>query len=87
MVAAAEADLITDQTGYPGAKKAAPLLTTKLHTGVLRLPATSLPAADIADDLFIAVSTVHSRTKSIYAKLNVHRCLDAVDRAKELDLI
>jgi LuxR family maltose regulon positive regulatory protein len=61
---------------------------TKLHVPQ-RYCAFQQPAcaADIADELFIAVSTVHSHTKSIYAKLNVHRRLDAVDQAKELELI
>jgi LuxR family maltose regulon positive regulatory protein len=54
---------------------------------VLRLLATSLSSTDIARELTIAVSTVRSHTKSIYSKLNVHRRLDAVERAKELELI
>jgi LuxR family maltose regulon positive regulatory protein len=54
---------------------------------VLRLLATSLSSADIAQELTVAVSTVRSHTKSIYSKLNVHRRLDAVERAKELQLI
>ncbi len=54
---------------------------------VLRLLATSLSSTDIAQELSVAVSTVRSHTKSIYSKLNVHRRLDAVERAKELRLI
>jgi LuxR family maltose regulon positive regulatory protein len=54
---------------------------------VLRLLATNLSSTDIAQELTIAVSTVRSHTKSIYSKLNVHRRLDAVERAKELQLI
>jgi LuxR family maltose regulon positive regulatory protein len=54
---------------------------------VLRLLATSLSGSDIARELSIAVSTFRSHTKSIYSKLNVHRRLDAVERAKELQLI
>jgi LuxR family maltose regulon positive regulatory protein len=54
---------------------------------VLRLLATSLSSTEIARELTIAVSTVRSHTKSIYDKLNVHRRLDAVERAKELHLI
>jgi LuxR family maltose regulon positive regulatory protein len=54
---------------------------------VLRLLATSLSGSDIARELSIAVSTVRSHTKSIYSKLDVHRRLDAVERAKELQLI
>jgi LuxR family transcriptional regulator, maltose regulon positive regulatory protein len=54
---------------------------------VLRLLATPLSADEIAEQLFVAVSTVRSHTKSIYAKLHVHRRLDAVHRARELKLI
>jgi LuxR family maltose regulon positive regulatory protein len=53
----------------------------------LRLLATSLSTAEIADRLFITVSTVRSHTKNIYAKLNVHRRWDAAERAQELGLI
>lgn len=54
---------------------------------VLSLLATPLSTAEIADSLFVTVSTVRSHTKSIYAKLNVHSRLDAAQRAKELKLI
>lgn len=54
---------------------------------VLRLLATSLSALEIADRLYVAPSTVRSHTKSIYAKLGVHRRLDAVECAKTLGLI
>ena len=54
---------------------------------VLQLLATSLSSTDIARELSVAVSTVRSHTKSIYSKLNVHRRMDAIERAKELQLI
>jgi len=54
---------------------------------VLRLLATSLSPTDIARELTVAVSTVRSHTKSIYDKLDVHRRLAAVERAKELHLV
>lgn len=60
---------------------------TERELDVLRLLATSLSTAEIAERLFITVSTVRSHTKNIYAKLNVHRRWDAAERAKELKLI
>jgi LuxR family maltose regulon positive regulatory protein len=54
---------------------------------VLRLLATGLSNPEIADELYIAVSTVRSHCKNIYSKLNVHRRWDAVRRAQELGLI
>jgi LuxR family maltose regulon positive regulatory protein len=60
---------------------------TERELTVLRLLATSLSTAEIADRLFISISTVRSHTKNIYAKLNVHRRSDAAERARELKLI
>ena len=54
---------------------------------VLHLLATGMSNPEIADQLFIATSTVRSHLKSIYGKLNVHKRWDAVHRAEELGLI
>jgi LuxR family maltose regulon positive regulatory protein len=54
---------------------------------VLRLLTTSLSSTEIAEELLISVSTVRSHIKSIYGKLDVHRRLDAVERAKDLGLL
>jgi LuxR family maltose regulon positive regulatory protein len=54
---------------------------------VLRLLARGMSNPEIAEYLYIAVSTVRSHCKSIYAKLNVHKRWDAVQRAEELGLI
>jgi LuxR family maltose regulon positive regulatory protein len=54
---------------------------------VLRLLTTHLSSTEIAEELFIAASTVRSHIKSIYGKLNVHSRKDAVRRAKELELL
>lgn len=54
---------------------------------VLRLLPTSLTSNEIADELYIAVSTVRSHIKNIYGKLGVHRRNEAVIEAKELGLI
>jgi LuxR family maltose regulon positive regulatory protein len=54
---------------------------------VLRLLTTDLTLEEIAQELFVARSTVRSHTKSIYGKLNVHSRREAVRRAQELDLL
>ena len=54
---------------------------------VLRLLATGLSNPEIAEELYVAVSTVRSHCKSIYGKLDVHRRWDAVQRARELGLL
>ena len=54
---------------------------------VLRLLSAGLSNPEIAEQLYIAVSTVRSHCKSIYGKLNVHKRWDAVHRAQELGLI
>jgi len=54
---------------------------------VLRLLHTDLSTPEIAQELIVAVSTVRSHIKNIYRKLNVHSRMEAVDRAKELNLL
>lgn len=54
---------------------------------VLRLLSTGLSNPEIAQELYIATSTVRSHLKSIYGKLNVHKRWDAVHRAEELGLL
>ena len=54
---------------------------------VLQLLTTGLSNPQIAQELFIAKSTVRSHIKSIYGKLNVHRRWDAIQRAQELGLL
>ena len=54
---------------------------------VLRLIAAGLTNPDIADHLFVAVGTVKAHTSSIYNKLGVKNRVQAVKRARELDLL
>lgn len=54
---------------------------------VLHLLSTSLPTPDIADELFISVSTVRTHIKNIYGKLDVHNRIGAVERSRELGLL
>jgi len=54
---------------------------------VLRFLTTHLSSTEIAEELFISVSTVRSHIKSIYSKLNVHSRKDAIQRTQELELL
>jgi LuxR family maltose regulon positive regulatory protein len=54
---------------------------------VLRLVAAGLTNQAIADQLFIALSTVKSHTNSIYGKLGVRNRTQAVAQARALSLL
>jgi LuxR family maltose regulon positive regulatory protein len=54
---------------------------------VLRLIAEGLSNQEIADRLFLAVSTVKGYTRTIFDKLQVQRRTEAVARARELGLV
>jgi LuxR family maltose regulon positive regulatory protein len=54
---------------------------------VLRMLATELSAPEIAEHLYIAVSTMRTHTKNIYGKLDVHSRFEAISRARELNLL
>ena len=54
---------------------------------MLGLLATKLSTGEIADQLFVSINTVRMHTKSVYSKLDVHSRLEAIERARELELI
>lgn len=62
-----------------------PLIEPELE--VLRLLTTSLTSTEIADELYIAPSTVRTHIKNIYGKLNVHGRIEAIQRAEELEML
>jgi LuxR family maltose regulon positive regulatory protein len=70
--------------------KPSPLLIQPLserELEVLRLLTTTLSGPEIAEQLVISVNTVRSHIKNIYSKLDVHRRMEAVERARELGLL
>ena len=90
LLAAFETDSSASSPGGARAEPSAQPLVDPLserELDVLRLLATGMSNPDIADELYIAVSTVRSHLKSIYSKLNVHKRWDAVQRAEELGLL
>jgi LuxR family maltose regulon positive regulatory protein len=54
---------------------------------VLRLLSTGTHNREIAAKLFVSVDTVKSHLKHVYNKLGVHTRTEAVERARELDLL
>ncbi|MCA9875752.1 MAG: response regulator transcription factor, partial [Anaerolineales bacterium] len=62
-----------------------PLSTRELD--VLRLVAAGASNKDIADQLFIAVSTVKKHVSNILVKLDAPNRVQAIARARELNLI
>jgi LuxR family maltose regulon positive regulatory protein len=60
---------------------------SKREAEVLRLLATDLTSAEMAQELILSVHTVRSHIKNIYSKLNVHSRYEALARAEELNLL
>ena len=54
---------------------------------VLQLMAAGLSNQEIADKLFVSLSTVKTHTANLFAKLNVRRRTQAIQRSKQLHLI
>jgi LuxR family maltose regulon positive regulatory protein len=54
---------------------------------ILRLIVEGRTAEEVAEILCVAPSTVRSHIKSVYAKLGVHRRIEALRRARELGLL
>ena len=49
--------------------------------------ATGMSNQEIANDLFISLSTVKSHVSSVFAKLDVVRRTQAIEKAKSLKII
>lgn len=60
---------------------------SKREYEVLELIAQGLSNQEIADKLFVSVSTVKTHTANIFAKLDARRRTQAIQRAKELHII
>lgn len=71
------------------ADKPAPLREelTESELRVLRYLPSNLSAREIGGELYLSVHTVKTHMWHIYAKLDVHRRTEAVDRARELGLL
>ena len=54
---------------------------------VLRLLRTDLSGPEIAVELSVSVNTIKTHIKNIYSKLNAHCRYEAIERAKQIDLL
>jgi LuxR family maltose regulon positive regulatory protein len=54
---------------------------------VLRLLASGLPPAEVAKKLYLSPYTLKAHTQNIYAKLTVHSRIEAINKARDLDLL
>jgi len=62
-----------------------PLTERELVT--LRYLASDMSIPDIANEMFVAASTIRSYVKRIYSKLDAHSRIEAVNRGRQLGLI
>jgi LuxR family maltose regulon positive regulatory protein len=62
-------------------------LLSERELEVLELVAAGLKNQEIAEELFVVVGTVKAHLNSIYRKLGVQSRIQAVSRAKELNLL
>jgi LuxR family maltose regulon positive regulatory protein len=60
---------------------------TEGESRVLRYLSTNLSKREIAQELYVSVHTIKTHMKHIYAKLDAHNRLEAVQRAREYGLI
>ncbi len=60
---------------------------SQAETRVLRFLQTNLSAPEIARELYLSVNTVRTHMRHLYDKLDAHRRLEAVDRARTLGLL
>ena len=70
---------------FPGAVLVEPLSERELH--VLRLLDSPLTSEEIGRELFISANTVRTHMRNIYAKLDAHGRLEALQKARQLKLM
>jgi len=77
------------KVAVPAPRRAADLLDplTEREQVVLRFLATSLSPGEIADEMCLSVNTVKTHLAAIYRKLAASRRKEAVQRARELELL
>ena len=75
----------TPASRFSSARLSEPLSERELE--VLRFLNTNLSTLEIAREMILAPSTVRTHVRNIYAKLDVHGRIEALQKAKDLDLL
>ena len=80
---------IDDQRPFPRALIYQPLVDpiTNRELDVLELLTQRLSNKEIAEKLFISITTVKGHLRHIHAKLNVKKCRDAIEQARKLGIL
>ena len=76
-----------EKTGMPDLGAELPESLSERELEVLRLLNSRLSVPEIAEELMVSPSTVRTHVRVIYSKLGVHGRLEAIQRARELELI
>ena len=82
-----EKEVFVAHTPSPDLDAAAAHNLSKRETEVLALMGKGMSNAEIADALFVSLSTVKTHSGKIYEKLDVKRRTQAVEKAKQLAII
>jgi LuxR family maltose regulon positive regulatory protein len=82
-------DAVSDRPGRADPGAVAPLSEplSDAELRVLRFLPTNLSAEAIASEIFVSVNTVKTHMRHLYAKLDVHSRIEAVERARRLGLV
>ena len=77
------------ERAYPAPRPSAPLIEplSERERDVLKLVAAGLATEEVAQELVISIGTVRTHLKHIYGKLDAHNRVQAVERARVLNLV
>lgn len=78
---------VTVQEAAPNPEAASTHNLSKRETEVLSLMGKGLSNAEIADTLFVSLNTVKTHSSKIFEKLEVKRRTQAVEKARQLNII